>query len=256
MFSIGKHLTILPSVDSTNNYAMAQVRAGLAKSGDAWFTMHQTAGKGQRGKQWKDAKGQNILMSIALQPPGLLLSQQFLLSAAVALACYDFFSQLAGEETSIKWPNDLYWRDRKAGGILIENIIGIANANANSNSSSSHWQWSIIGTGININQVVFPEHLPNPVSLKQITGKTNDVSALAKKLCSCLELRLQQLEKSNSLLEDYNQHLYARGKTVKLKKGTRIFDAGIQKVTVEGKLVVTTSMEEEFEFGEVEWLIL
>ena len=229
---------------------MAQARAGLAKSGDAWFTLHQTAGKGQRGRQWKDNPGENILMSIALQPPGLLLSQQFPLSAAIALACFDFFSKLAGEETSIKWPNDLYWRDRKAGGILIENVIGQATSSANL------WQWSIIGTGININQVAFPDHLPNPVSLKQITGKTNDVTALAKQLCSCMEKRLQQLDKPYQLLEDYNHHLYARSKSVKLKKGTRLFDAIIQRVTTDGKLVVTTSMEEQFEFGELEWLVL
>jgi len=68
MISIGETLTILPRVDSTNNYAMAQIRAGLAHHGDGWFALEQTAGKGQRGKGWETQPGANIILSLALQP--------------------------------------------------------------------------------------------------------------------------------------------------------------------------------------------
>ena len=87
-----------------------------------------------------------------------------------SLPAYDFFNFYAIDETSIKWPNDIYWRDRKAGGILIENIL-----------QGKKWKFAIVGIGININQTLFPASLPNPVSLKQITGKTFNVVELGKR---------------------------------------------------------------------------
>ena len=83
---------------------------------------------------------------------------------------------------SIKWPNDLYWRDRKAGGILVENIF-----------RGSTWEWSIVGIGLNINQVKFPENLTNPVSFRQITGKTFQVLELSKELCFHLQQTWEDL---------------------------------------------------------------
>lgn len=244
MISIGQRLTVLPVIDSTNNYAMARVRAGLASHGDAFFTLEQTAGKGQRGKGWQTAPGENIIMSNVVQPQGLAVSQQFTLSAAIALGCYDFFAAFAGSGTQIKWPNDIYWSDRKAGGILIENLI-----------SGHLWQFAIIGTGININQGQFPTHLPNPVSLKQITGKTHDVIELAQQLCACLQQRYLQTDNQAGLIADYNAVLYKRHQTVRLKKDNRVFDALIKEVNAAGQLIVDTAIEEQFGFGEVEWVI-
>lgn len=257
MISIGNHLSILPSVDSTNNYAMAQIRAGLAKSGDTFLALEQTDGKGQRNKSWNAEPGANILMSIAWKPQKLAVAQQFLLSAAVALACFDCFSRYAGEETAIKWPNDIYWRDRKAGGILIENIVGTSQTTSTKhNTQNPKLHWSVIGTGININQTTFPDNLPNPVSLKQITGKSYDTAVLAKELCGCLEKRLLQISAPVKLLQAYNDHLYKRGQTVRLKKESRVFNAVIQHVGEDGYLIVRTSVEERLAFGEAEWLLL
>ncbi|HEY4150343.1 MAG TPA: biotin--[acetyl-CoA-carboxylase] ligase [Chitinophagaceae bacterium] len=244
MISIGKTLRILPRVDSTNNYAMAQIRAGLAHHGDGWFALEQTAGKGQRGKGWETQPGANIIVSLALQPLWLQVSRQFYLSAAIALGCYDFFCSFAGEETSIKWPNDIYWRDRKAGGILIENLL-----------AGDSWQFAVVGIGLNINQTRFPDSLVNPVSLRQITGREWDVQELVKELCRCLQQRYGQLEQTNEFPIDYNRVLYKRGATVRLKKETRVFEAVIQGVTAGGELVVQAGTEEKFGFGEVQWIV-
>src|SRR5258708_14364098 len=98
------------------------------------------------------------------------MTSQLSLSACVALGCHDFFSFYAGEkETTIKWPNDLYWRDRKAGGILIENSF-----------KGDQWMLAIAGTGINVNQVLFPETARNPGWLKTLTGHDFDVVRLAR----------------------------------------------------------------------------
>jgi BirA family biotin operon repressor/biotin-[acetyl-CoA-carboxylase] ligase len=164
MSKTGSSIVILKQIDSTNNYAMAKVHAGMAKHGDSYFTTYQTAGKGQRGKHWDTANGVNIALSLVLEVKLLNASQQFQLLVSVALGCYDFFARYAGQETSIKWPNDIYWRDRKAVGVLIENVF-----------QGSQWNFAVVGIGVNINQTSFDPSLKNPVSLKQITGKTFDL---------------------------------------------------------------------------------
>ncbi|RYG40769.1 MAG: biotin--[acetyl-CoA-carboxylase] ligase, partial [Chitinophagaceae bacterium] len=114
----------LDTVDSTNNYALTQLHAGLAQHGTTFFAHEQTAGKGQRGKTWLAEKNTAVIMSIVIDPFPLGLARQFQLSACIAVSAAEVFGTYAGEGTRIKWPNDLYWGDRKAGGILIENVIG------------------------------------------------------------------------------------------------------------------------------------
>ncbi len=243
---IGHPFLVLDQVDSTNIYAIDKVQANLAAHGAAFFAHHQTKGKGQMGKQWKDHSGSNILLSVVLNTHFLLISQQFAVSIMTALACYDFFSQYAGEETTLKWPNDLYWRDRKAGGILIENHL-----------KGSVWQYSVLGMGININQTSFDPTIQNPVSLKQITGKTFDPVELAKQLCACLEHRFQALENGGIQiqLEAYNRILYKRGERVSLKKDTILFHPIIKAVRANGRLVVDNGIEEEYDLGQLVWVI-
>jgi BirA family biotin operon repressor/biotin-[acetyl-CoA-carboxylase] ligase len=244
--TIGQPLTLLDSVDSTNNYAMARVQDGSAGHGAGFFAREQTAGKGQRGKAWNSQPGENIILSLVLKPPAATVNKPFLLSAAIALACYDFFKIFAGEETRIKWPNDLYWRDRKAGGILIENII---------RSGSSGWQWAIVGTGININQTLFDPGIQQPVSLKQITGKTHDVTELTRMLCGEIEKKYQRLSthSATELMDTYNSVLYKRHEKVKLRKDSMAFDATIDRVTEEGLLITKNSLQTEFRVGELVW---
>jgi BirA family transcriptional regulator, biotin operon repressor / biotin---[acetyl-CoA-carboxylase] ligase len=253
LLPIGHAFIELESVDSTNNYAMAQVHAGSASHGTIFFAHEQWAGKGQREKTWISSPGENIVMSVVLEPVFLPITGQFLLSAAVALSCYDLFSRYAGiEQTAIKWPNDLYWRDRKAGGILIENSF-----------RGDRWLFAIAGIGININQSQFPEGLQNPVSLLQITGRSLDAATLSRELGECLEIRFGQLRSEMtrrvsgpvSILEEYNAHLYKRGGSVRLKKNQTVFETIIQGVSSEGELITKDTMERRFTFGEIEWVI-
>jgi BirA family biotin operon repressor/biotin-[acetyl-CoA-carboxylase] ligase len=255
--TIGTPFIELQLVDSTNNYARSLINDGLAKHGTVIFAHEQNAGKGQRGKVWTTEKNANVILSIAVNPEPLKVSQQFQLSACVATAVNDFFAKYASDETKIKWPNDLYWQDRKAGGILMENIIGSQKSGAGSQKPERPiWQWAIIGVGININQTVFPSELHNPVSLKQITGKDFDVIVLAKELCQLLEEKFRQLIAGDfeNIFSQYLFHLYKKNEIVKLKKDNRVFEAFIKGVSPSGKLIVQHSIEEEFEFGEVEWV--
>lgn len=268
---VGTPFVELQSVDSTNNYARQLIqqaslpeRQDEAQHGMVLCAHTQTMGKGQRGRVWASEPGKNIALSILLRPSFLRADQQFLLSACIAVSVYEFFESYAADKVSIKWPNDLYWRDRKAGGILIESVFGKKGTNTGDiqagkkpGAEGVSWQWAIAGIGININQVFFPEHLPNPVSLKQITGSDFGIIPLAKKLCTVAGHHYNLLAGGGAgkIIELYNQYLYKKDQNVKFKKGTRVFEAVVKRVTPSGKLVVQHSIEEEFDFGEVEWLV-
>jgi len=240
---MNKSFTEIEVTDSTNNYAMQLVQKGSAKHGAGIFAHNQTSGKGQHGKEWMGEAGQNIALSVILQTKTLAISSQPVFNMAVALTAYDFFKTYAGEESSVKWPNDIYWRDRKAGGILIESRL------------SHTWLWAVVGMGININQTQFAEGLLRPVSLKQITGKTHDIHALAKELCQCLEYRYQGIHDPQQLLADYRQAMYKLGQTVKLKEGDIVFETTVMGVTPLGQLVTSHRPEHHYEVGEIEWII-
>lgn len=225
---------------------MAQAHAGLATHGTLFFAFEQWAGKGQRGKSWASQPGENIILSALLQPVSLLITQQFSLSVCVALACHDLFSLYSGkEETTIKWPNDLYWRDRKAGGILIENSF-----------KGADWVFAVVGIGLNINQVQFPETLRNPVSLKQITGRSFNAVSLGRDLGACLDRRYEQLLVGGAGLQlnQYNTCLYKSGQAIRLKKENAVFETVVQGVTAGGELVTSDTLERRFSFGQVEWI--
>ena len=243
---IGEPFIILPTIDSTNNYAKGLIREGLAKDGMVIFTEEQTQGRGQKNNKWESKKGENIILSAIIDAPLLSIQDQFQLSCATALACCDFFSKYGGDETSIKWPNDLYWRDRKAGGILIENVI-----------KGTNWEKAVVGIGININQTVFNQMKNNPVSLKQITGKSFDVLQMAKELCNFLEKRYYELRKGmfETHLKLYNQRLYKHNQQVMLKKGEELIPTTIDCVNKEGNLLTHNQLQRIFTHGEVEWIL-
>jgi BirA family biotin operon repressor/biotin-[acetyl-CoA-carboxylase] ligase len=186
IITIGAPLIELPSIDSTNIYAMEQIKAGKAISGSCYNTPFQTHGKGQHGRVWESEKGQNLLCSYVLELKSLNPAKnwgpedQKGLSAAVAIGAKAFFGANAGDETLIKLPNDIYWRDRKAGGILIENSL-----------RGSEWTWAVIGIGFNINQTSFSPDAPNPVSLRQITGRQWEIARLQTELSKALTKSIQ-----------------------------------------------------------------
>ncbi len=249
--TIGSPFIELQSVDSTNNYARRQIYESLAQHGLAIFAHEQVAGKGQRGREWTSEKGKNIALSLLIKPHPLTVDQQFQLSACAAVAAHAFFMKYGIEKVTIKWPNDLYWQDRKAGGILIENLL------SSQEQSGSSWNWAIAGIGVNINQTQFPSDLPNPVSLKQITGKDHDPIQLAKAIVNRINLYYQELLTTGpeNIFSQYNRYLYKQGQRVKLKKDNRVFEALIKYVNAKGQLETTHAIPETFDFGSIEWVV-
>jgi BirA family biotin operon repressor/biotin-[acetyl-CoA-carboxylase] ligase len=163
----------------------------LAISGSCYTADFQTNGKGQHGRVWESEKGQNLLSSYVLELKQLKTGKiwtpadQIGFSAAIALGARAFFASFAGVETKIKKPNDIYHRDRKAGGILIENLV-----------RGKDWTWTVIGIGMNINQASFSSATvnrvsSNPISLQEITNKNWDVKQMQKHLSEALTTSIQ-----------------------------------------------------------------
>ena len=238
--------TILDDVESTNNYAMAKVHAGLAVHGEAWFAKDQWGGRGQRENKWISTIGENIIMTVVFKPGRLFKNNLFFFMAVVASTCHQFFAEYAGEGTFLKWPNDILFNDRKAGGILIENII-----------NGNEWTWSVVGIGINVNQVSFntPNHYAT--SLTNICNKLFDPIVLAKKLHADLIKNMEGITEASKdiYINYYNEHLYKKGEIVKLKKDNILFNTRIQGVNANGQLLTVDSIERQFNSGEVRWVL-
>ncbi|MCY7291559.1 MAG: biotin--[acetyl-CoA-carboxylase] ligase [Ferruginibacter sp.] len=238
--------TILDVVESTNNYAMGQVHAGLAVHGQAWFARDQWGGRGQRGNKWISRKEENLIMTVVFKPDKLFKSSMFLFNMMLAGICHQFFAKIAGTATTLKWPNDIYYNDRKAGGILIENII-IGN----------EWTWSVVGIGVNVNQLNFDRVNQNATSLRRICDRIFDPIELAKKLHIELNKNIEAITHVSKefYFDYYNEHLYKKGKTVKLKKDNIIFSTCIKEVNRKGQLVTFDAIERQFNSGEIKWIL-
>ncbi|WP_418992583.1 biotin--[acetyl-CoA-carboxylase] ligase [Alistipes sp.] len=195
---------------STNDEA----RDPRYRHGDVVWAERQTAGRGQRGHTWTSPEGENLTFSLMLEPRFLPVTEQFLLSEAVALALTDTFSAL-GVDTRIKWTNDIYAGDRKLVGMLIEH-----------NFSGPMLARSIAGIGINVNQTVFDPALPNPVSLAVAAGHTFDRREVLETFAACVTTRYAQLERGDreALQREYRARMYRLGERhlYRLPDGTLI----------------------------------
>lgn len=144
-----------------------------APHGTVLCAVAQTAGRGQRGNSWEAEPGKNLTFSLVLRPHAIMPAGQFCLSMLVSLGIVRALAGV-GVEAKIKWPNDIYaGGDRKLCGILIENTIAGAAI-----------ERSIIGIGLNVNQGCFLSDAPNPVSIKNLTGRDTDLHPLLVALCT------------------------------------------------------------------------
>lgn len=179
-------IILLQETTSTNDVVKRNVSS--MESGTMIVAYKQTAGRGQKGNSWEAEPGKNITFSLLIKKPNLNVKEQFYMSEAVSLAIVDALEKYA-TGFKIKWPNDIYYDDRKIGGILIEHSLD--------NNWIAH---TIIGVGVNINQQVFTSGAPNPVSLTRITGEFYDMNALTEEFGALLE-RYCRFDGSRTQLE-------------------------------------------------------
>lgn len=241
-------IIILQQTDSTSSY-MARNAAAM-RHGDVVAAVSQTAGRGQRGNSWEASPGLNVTMSMMLRPASWLVSRSFGISEAVALAVCDTIAGVTAGHVSamIKWPNDIYVADSKIAGILIENALRGPMVDR-----------SIVGIGLNVNQPEFVSDAPNPVSLRQITGREHPVRDVLETLSTCVMRRLRQLETAgaDALHVEYMSRMW-RGKGwhpfVVTATGER-FVASVDSVALTGHLTLVTDAghRRTYAFKEVAW---
>jgi len=230
---------------STNDMLRQRVDAG--EHIDVLATRFQTAGRGQGGNKWESERGKNLLFSLCVQPQQVSAREQYVLSMAVAVGMVNGLRTLvAGAgELKVKWPNDIYVDHHKLSGILIENRL-----------RGTQIAQSIVGIGLNVNQQVFVSDAPNPVSLRQLTGRDYDVEKLLENLTETLFDTISQTETENGrkqLRQTYQELLYRRGQMAGYADAEGTFRARIHHVEDDGHLVMTDEQgrERRYAFKEV-----
>lgn len=236
----------LDEVESTNSF----LHAYSGKEGSLMTIAHaeyQTAGRGQGGNRWESAKGLNLTFSVKSYPVDLPVNRQYLMLEAGALAVYHALSGYS-DGFSIKWPNDIYWKDYKISGTLSECSV------------SSHGVRScILGTGINVNQTHFQGNVPNPISLSTIVGHEVSRMALLDKVTEHLAVLLERINKRDYEMVDkeYKQHLY-RSKGYHLYEDANgRFEAEYSDILDNGHLLLKRrdGLVSEYAFKEVAFVL-
>lgn len=240
----------LVQADSTNNYARILIKNKNAQHGTTIFAHEQLQGRGQHGKTWHTEPSKNIIATVIIKQHERFMAQPFAILMLTALAVKDFLFELTEVEAVIKWPNDIFIDDKKAGGILVETILPEDEQNTGE-------KFAIIGMGINLNQTDFLELNDKATSLQLTTGKLYNAVTAAQQLGNFLVTAIDNYAANpnfDELLQRYNQHLYKAQQTVRLKKNNIAFDAFIKGVNHRGELQVTNCLWDSFNFGEVEWV--
>ena len=225
----------IETINSTNDYLKQHPDETVVR------TAFQTAGRGQQGNGWESERGQNLLFSTRLKT-SLPADEQWSITMLVAVALYKtLHAKLStlNAKLSIKWPNDLYWGDKKLAGILIEHTL-----------SGGRIADSIVGIGLNLNQTMWRSDAPNPVSLKQITGEEYDAEPMMQAFLN--ELADLAANASN-LKQEYMSALYRRegwfwweerevstAPTMNGQRTEQSFEARIADITEYGELVLQT----------------
>jgi len=238
---VGQNFVTIKEVDSTNNF-LKQLASNSKPviEGTVIMAENQTAGRGQQQNGWHAEAGKNLTFSLLLKPSFLPVTQQFDLVRAVSLGVFDALHPLLGDSLKIKWPNDIYYGNRKLGGMLIENMI-----------QGGQIKNAIVGIGLNINQEKFPDNLPNATSVKQILQQDYDLKTLLSDICRHIEAYYLNLKAGKILFvrETYLTRLYWLNEQKEYKSKDGQFAGTIKSVKDNGILVVENNKHEELEFS-------
>ena len=241
----------LDETDSTNRYLAQLCDRELVSEYTTVRADYQTAGKGQRGNTWESERGKNLLFSFVLYPTFLKAHRQFLLSQLMALAVKETL-ELWTDDIRIKWPNDIYWKEKKICGMLIENELsaeGIAR--------------SIIGIGLNVNQEIFHSDAPNPISLRQITGLEKNPMEVLTHILTYTRKFYEDLRNDKDgtiaslIARQYNLSLFRREGWHPYEDASGRFMARLLRVEEDGRYILQNEAGNErgYLFKEVQYIL-
>ena len=236
----------LDKVDSTNTF-LRNTECMTSENMVVVTANYQSAGRGQGTNKWESDAGKNLLFSFGVCPSEFPVKRQFILSMAEALAVKNALDEYTGEIT-LKWPNDIYWRDMKISGTLIETSV-----------QGNMISRCIFGTGINVNQREFRSDAPNPVSLCTILNHEVDREELLAKVINAFKYYYNKVENGDyaQIIRKYHAALYRRSGVHTFKDVHGYFDASILNVEEDGGLVLvdTQGQERKYMFKEISYVI-
>ena len=239
------------SIGSTNTYLRELKGGDPAYDYEVAVADFQTAGRGQKGNTWESEQGKNLLFSILAHPRNIKVRDQFYLSEAIALAVSDAVIAVIGPEfaggVSVKWSNDVYWKDFKMAGILIENTL-----------QGDRILDTVAGVGLDVNQEVFLSDAPNPISLKNITGRVFDRDALLTDIVDRFIGYMERAEQDRADVDRiYRERLYRREGYHPFRDAAGEFEACIEGIRPDGCLMLLTSGGEHrvYEFKQVQFIL-
>jgi BirA family biotin operon repressor/biotin-[acetyl-CoA-carboxylase] ligase len=243
----GHPLILLDEVDSTNNYATRLLTHQKLDEGTVILTFRQSKGRGNGKNVWESDDFKNLTFSLILYPRFIPASFQFHLSQVISLGIFDFLKSVT-DGAAIKWPNDLLIHRKKTAGILIENTV-----------MGSQLYSSVIGIGMNVNQSVFPDHLPAATSLFLETGKISDLADTCQKVLHEIMkwYRLLETGKQDYVEQSYLSNLFGMRRKMKFLKKGQPFEATITGIDRFGQLLLQSDSGEisAFPFKSVEFIL-
>ncbi|MCQ2131165.1 MAG: biotin--[acetyl-CoA-carboxylase] ligase [Bacteroidales bacterium] len=192
-------------IDSTNSEVRRLLEQDKLDNLSVIAATCQTAGRGQGDHKWTSTPGDNLTFTTAMRfstdGNGIEMptSEMLQITCVTTLAIRDFLLD-NGITARIKWPNDIWVGDLKICGILIENIL-----------EGTLVRDSIVGIGLNLNQESWPEGIPNPVSMKMLTGKSYEPHATLEALHEKLRLRFEQLATKEGRVDldaEFRQYMF------------------------------------------------
>jgi BirA family biotin operon repressor/biotin-[acetyl-CoA-carboxylase] ligase len=244
---IGSKILFFESLPSTNTYAASLLKKGNLPEGTIVYTNNQSAGRGYSGSRWESEPDKNLLISVILYPTFIEPENEFIISMTISLGICDFLLRFI-PACSIKWPNDIYVNNDKIAGILIDGSL-----------AGEKIEHVIAGIGLNINQEKFPLAVPNPVSLKRLSGDNYDLSLCRELLARDLDKRYKQLisGESEQLKKEYISRLYRLNEWSEFRDSKGIYIGRIQTVHDDGCIVIERqdTRISEYYFKETEFIL-
>ena len=233
---------ILKQVGSTTSYALELKSTAVFKEGLVVTADFQTGGRGQRGKEWVSNRGENLLLSAVIES-NISIDNQFDLNILSSLAVMDCLKSY-DIAPQIKWPNDILVNKCKIAGILIQNLI-----------SKNRITHTVIGIGLNINQIEFTKFYPSATSIQKELGATINISDVKDSVLNALQLRLENYRLNSDLKEEYLSNLFQKDKVATFESNNQKFMGIIRRVTKSGLLQIETENSlKEFNLQEVKML--
>ena len=235
------HIIKLDATDSTNDYLRQMILDNTLTTPTVVWSLFQKKGKGQRGQVWTSPAGENLMFSLYIPNLSRNADQLFSIHKIVSVCLAEWLISLQIPNITVKWPNDILSGDKKLAGILVESSVQKSTAKS-----------IIIGTGINVNQIQFPQ-LPNASSMRLCTAKTYDLNTL---LLSFIPKLIEGLTHPGKDWDTtYHQFLYGLNQKRRFMNGKHEFYGIIRSVTPDGKLVLGTETGEQlFEVKELQFV--